>query len=95
MRGLFVSISIVVGTVLIQRTVRGGNLTHVSEDKEQGDTDKQGYISGLRVMWAFYTALCGLMVVSAVFILPKPVKTEASSETGSDAQQSDKADAIA
>ena len=95
MRGLFVSISIVVGTVLIQRTVRGGELTHVSEDKEQGETDKQGYISGLRIMWAFYTALCGLMVVSAVFILPKPKKTEASSETGSDAQQSDKTDAIA
>ncbi|VTO92852.1 unnamed protein product [Fusarium graminearum] len=95
LRGLSVSISIVVGTVLIQRTVRGGNLTHVSNDAEQGETDKQGYISGLRVMWAFYTALCGLMVVSAVFILPKPVKKEASSETGTETQQSDKTDAIA
>lgn len=94
MRGLFVSISIVVGTVLIQRTVRGGNLTHVSDNEEQGETDKKGYINGLRVMWAFYTALCGLMVVSAVFILPKPVKNEQSTETSSDAQQSDKSDTI-
>ncbi|KAF5651985.1 major facilitator superfamily transporter [Fusarium sp. NRRL 25303] len=91
MRGLFVSISIVVGTVFIQRTVHGGNLTAVSSDKVQGETDKHGYVSGLRVMWAFYTALCGLMLVSAVFIRPKPVKVEeASSEAASEAQQSDK-----
>ncbi|CCT74652.1 related to DHA14-like major facilitator efflux transporter (MFS transporter) [Fusarium fujikuroi IMI 58289] len=91
MRGLFVSVSIVVGTVFIQRTVHGGNLTAVSSDKAQGETDKHGYVSGLRVMWAFYTALCGLMLVSAVFIKPKPVKAEeVSSEAASEAQQSDK-----
>ncbi|KAF5686013.1 major facilitator superfamily transporter [Fusarium circinatum] len=91
MRGLFVSISIVVGTVFIQRTVHGGNLTAVSSDRAQGETDKHGYVSGLRVMWAFYTALCGLMLVSAVFIKPKPVKVEeVSSEAASEAQQSDK-----
>ncbi|KAF5695119.1 major facilitator superfamily transporter [Fusarium denticulatum] len=91
MRGLFVSVSIVVGTVFIQRTVHGGNLTAVSSDKAQGETDKHGYVSGLRVMWAFYTALCGLMLVSAVFIKPKPVKMEeVSSEAASEAQQSDK-----
>ncbi|KAI6754535.1 hypothetical protein HG530_012287 [Fusarium avenaceum] len=89
MRGLFVSVSIVVGTVLIQRTVRDGNLTSVSDDKEQGDTDKQGYVNGLRIMWAFYTALCGLMVVSSVFIRPKPEKAEVASETGSELQRSD------
>ncbi|KAF5979531.1 major facilitator superfamily transporter [Fusarium bulbicola] len=91
MRGLFVSISIVVGTVFIQRTVHGGNLTAVSSDRAQGETDKHGYVSGLRVMWAFYTALCGLMLVSAVFIKPRPVKVEdVSSEAASEAQQSDK-----
>ncbi|KAF4500691.1 DHA14-like major facilitator efflux transporter (MFS transporter) [Fusarium agapanthi] len=91
MRGLFVSISIVAGTVFIQRTVHGGNLTAVSSDRAQGETDKHGYVSGLRVMWAFYTALCGLMLVSAVFIKPKPVKVgEVSSEAASEAQQSDK-----
>ncbi|KAF4454186.1 hypothetical protein F53441_3186 [Fusarium austroafricanum] len=94
MRGLFVSVSIVVGTVLIQRTVRSGELTAVSDNKAQGETDKHEYVNGLRVMWGFYTALCGIMVVAAVFIRPKPVKVEAnSSETGSDAvdtQQSDK-----
>ncbi|KAF5557406.1 major facilitator superfamily transporter [Fusarium mexicanum] len=91
MRGLFISISIVVGTVFIQRTVHGGNLTSVSSDRAQGETDKHGYVSGLRVMWAFYTALCGLMLVSAVFIKPKPVKVEeVSSEAPSEAQQSDK-----
>ncbi|KAF4967071.1 hypothetical protein FSARC_5363 [Fusarium sarcochroum] len=85
MRGLFVSISIVVGTVLIQRTVGGGNLTAVSEDKEQGETDKQGYISGLRTMWAFYTALCGLMVLASLFIRPKPAKPGANSESSVEA----------
>ncbi|KAF5609228.1 major facilitator superfamily transporter [Fusarium subglutinans] len=91
MRGLFISVSIVVGTVFIQRTVHGGNLTAVSSDRAQGETDKHGYVSGLRVMWAFYTALCGLMLVSAVFIKPKPVKVEeVSSEAASEAQQSDK-----
>ncbi|KAF5254638.1 hypothetical protein FANTH_571 [Fusarium anthophilum] len=91
MRGLFISISIVVGTVFIQRTVHGGNLTAVSSDRAQGETDKHGYVSGLRVMWAFYTALCALMLVSAVFIKPKPVKVEeVSSEAASEAQQSDK-----
>ncbi|KAG9496043.1 hypothetical protein J7337_012617 [Fusarium musae] len=91
MRGLFVSVSIVVGTVFIQRTVHGGNLTAVSSDKAQGETDKHGYVSGLRVMWAFYTALCGLMLVSAVFIKPKPAKMEeVSSEAASETQQSDK-----
>ncbi|KAM0559956.1 hypothetical protein ACHAPJ_003908 [Fusarium lateritium] len=85
MRGLFVSISIVVGTVLIQRTVGGGNLTAVSEDKEQGETDKQGYISSLRTMWAFYTALCGLMIVASLFIRPKPSKPAANSESSGEA----------
>ncbi|KAF4995479.1 hypothetical protein FGRMN_5100 [Fusarium graminum] len=89
MRGLCVSISIVVGTVLIQRTVRDGNLTSVSNDKEQGETDKQGYVSGLRIMWAFYTALCGLMIVSSIFIRPKPAKVEVVSEAGSEVQQVD------
>ncbi|KAH7233238.1 major facilitator superfamily domain-containing protein, partial [Fusarium tricinctum] len=89
MRGLFVSVSIVVGTVLIQRTVRDGNLTSVSDDKEQGDTDKQGYVNGLRIMWAFYTALCGLMIVSSLFIRPKLKKAEVASETGSELQQND------
>ncbi|RSL96777.1 hypothetical protein CEP52_011273 [Fusarium oligoseptatum] len=83
LRSLFTSISIVVGTVLIQRTVGGGNLTSVSDDEGSRTTDKQDYMDGLRIMWAFYTSLAGLTFLVSFLIKPKQIKKTDHVESGS------------
>lgn len=83
LRSLFTSISIVVGTVLIQRTVGGGNLTSVSHEEGSATTDKEDYMSGLRIMWAFYTSLAGLVFLVSFLIKPKQSKKTDHVESGS------------
>ncbi|KAH7253421.1 hypothetical protein FSOLCH5_014173 [Fusarium solani] len=83
LRSLFTSISIVVGTVLIQRTVGGGNLTSVSRDEGSATTDKQDYMDGLRIMWAFYTSLAGVVFLVSFLIKPKKNKKMDHVEPGS------------
>ncbi|KAM5354627.1 hypothetical protein ACJ41O_001274 [Fusarium nematophilum] len=73
LRSLFTSVSIVTGTVLIQRTVGGGNLTSVREGGS-GTISREDYIKALRIMWIFYTCISGLMIGAAFFIKPKAPK---------------------
>lgn len=80
LRSLFTSISIVTGTVLIQRTVGGGNLISVSDKKEPGAATKTEYMSALRIMWIFYTAIAVLMVPASFFIKRKVTKKEDQGE---------------
>lgn len=75
LRSLCSSVSIVIGTVLIQQSGRGSNLLasfhgrHGEGSEEVGE----GGMKGLRTMWAFYTAAAGLMLVAALFIKQKPL----------------------
>ncbi|KAF4974426.1 hypothetical protein FZEAL_8669 [Fusarium zealandicum] len=84
LRSLFTSVSIVTGTVLIQRTVGGGNLTSVSEHGGSDSTDKKQYVNALRIMWVFYTSIAVLMFASSFFIKPKHTKKREHTETGSE-----------
>ncbi|GKT57940.1 efflux pump antibiotic resistance [Colletotrichum tofieldiae] len=87
LRSLFSSMSIVIGTVLLQHNLGGGGLTggdlHSGHETVTAPaTDKGNYISALRVMWAFFTAVSGCMLFAALFIKPKPTKPGAA--TGDD-----------
>ncbi|KAK1955841.1 major facilitator superfamily transporter [Colletotrichum sublineola] len=85
LRSLFTSMSIVIGTVLLQHNLGGGGLTGGTlHSGDQASTvtpvDKEKYISALHIMWAFFTAVSGCMLFTAVFIKQKPKKLAA--ETG-------------
>lgn len=76
-RSLFSSMSIVIGTVLLQHNLGGGELTTGKLGSEDGNNGSPGasktsYMSALRVMWAFYTGVSGCMFLAAIFIKPKP-----------------------
>ncbi|KAF6824986.1 major facilitator superfamily transporter [Colletotrichum plurivorum] len=77
LRSLFSSMSVVIGTVLLQRNLGGGGLTagqlHSDEDEVQTEGAEKGeYVDALHVMWAFFTGVAGCMLLAAVFIKPKP-----------------------
>lgn len=79
-RSLFSSMSIVIGTVLLQRNLGGGGLTagqahSAGASLSAGSGPGKGkYVSALHDMWAFFTAVAGCMISSALFIKPKPKK---------------------
>jgi Na+/melibiose symporter-like transporter len=71
LRSISTSISIVVGGVVLQRGgLKGGSLATTSHrlHREQSVQAAPGYTSALANMWIFYTAACGLMIVSAFLI---------------------------
>jgi hypothetical protein len=77
MRSLFTSTSIVVGSVLLQKTLHGGSLvSHTEAGSASVDHEEVGgtYTSALRVMWSFYCAICGVMVMVSMFIKKMPAQ---------------------
>lgn len=74
LRNLFTSISIVLGTVLIQQTIGSGSLTSTIDMGDGGDERRGIYVTGLRNMWIFYACTASVMILAACFIKPKPVK---------------------
>lgn len=93
LRSISTSISIVVGGVVLQRGgLKGRSLTSGSHRLRraipvQGAPD---YTSALAGMWIFYTAACGLMLVSAFLIgkikdaSPSPDSAKSSAEVETD-----------
>ncbi|KAK1991087.1 major facilitator superfamily transporter [Colletotrichum falcatum] len=82
LRSLFTSMSIVIGTVLLQRNLgagglTGGNLHSGDQAGTAPPADKESYISALRIMWAFFTGVSGCMLFTAVFIKQKPKRLAA------------------
>lgn len=85
LRSLCSSVSIVIGTVLIQQPGSGNNLlsslhkgpSDGSDAEPEVATNGGNSMRGLRVMWAFYTAVAGLMIIASLFIKQKPVKKKA------------------
>ncbi|KAK2029762.1 major facilitator superfamily transporter [Colletotrichum zoysiae] len=87
LRSLFTSMSVVIGTVLLQHNLgsgglTGGNLHSGDQTSTAPPVDKENYISALHIMWAFFTGVCGCMLLTAFFIKPKPKKLAA--ETGAE-----------
>lgn len=76
LRSLFSSMSVVIGTVLLQRNLGGGSLTpgqlHSNGEVQTEGPEKGTYVDALHVMWAFFTGVAGCMLLAAVFIKPKP-----------------------
>ncbi|GAC94361.1 hypothetical protein PHSY_001932 [Pseudozyma hubeiensis SY62] len=92
LRNLCTSISVVIGSVLIQHSLpKGSSITSLHATSSESAT-KQQYMTGLRNMWTFYTALCGLMIVACAFIKQKRTapKSEEEASTASKEDVDDK-----
>ncbi|KAH6693758.1 major facilitator superfamily domain-containing protein [Plectosphaerella plurivora] len=89
LRSLFTSISIVIGTVLIQRSLTSGSLTslHGAGDSDTNGTAEADYMDGLHTMWAFYTGATGLMVIASIFIKQKTLSRKETVASSSDSSQ--------
>ncbi|KAH6889282.1 major facilitator superfamily domain-containing protein [Thelonectria olida] len=84
LRSLFTSVSIVIGTVLIQRSIGGGDLTSVHGGQDAGSTtSKKDYVTALHNMWAFYTGIAGIMIVASCFIKQTPLKKSGEADGSS------------
>jgi Na+/melibiose symporter-like transporter len=79
LRTLFTSMSQVIGTVLMQRTL-GSSSTSLVPGGSNGAIDKNKYVEALHIMWAFYTAVAGLIIICSFFIKQRP-KTEQPATT--------------
>ncbi|KAJ5623687.1 hypothetical protein N7490_012292 [Penicillium lividum] len=87
MRSLCSSMSIVIGSVLLQKTLHGGKL--IPEGEAEVNAKDQilsadSSASALSMMWIFYCAICGFMVVASLFIKRMPIQ-KASSNHGDQA----------
>ncbi|KAL1846333.1 hypothetical protein VTK73DRAFT_310 [Phialemonium thermophilum] len=77
LRSLCTSVSIVIGTVLLQRKLEGGQLT-----AEAGPEAQPGhYAAAMRTMWIFYAAVAGVMTCTGLLIekAPEQEKRETTS----------------
>lgn len=79
MRSLFSSASIVVGSVILQRSLPGDGLTlgHDQGDPGEGASreDTRHYVAALRIMWIAYTAIAGLMLLVTFFVRKADTKS--------------------
>lgn len=84
LRNLFTSISIVIGTVLIQQTIGSGSLTTVIDHGSSGVADRKQYVLGLRNMWIFYTCTASVTILATFFIKSKQMKKVETQDEVSD-----------
>lgn len=92
MRSLFSSASIVVGSVVLQRSLPGEGLTMGHDQGEPGETanrEETGqYVVALRIMWIVYTSICGLSLVVTFFLRKADAKSsEGRVERGTQNEQ--------
>ncbi|KAF3390473.1 hypothetical protein F1880_009062 [Penicillium rolfsii] len=84
LRNLSTSVSIVIGTVLIQQTIGSGSLTTAIDHGSSGAADRKQYVKGLRNMWIFYTCTASITILATFFIKPKQAKKADTQDEGSD-----------
>jgi MFS family permease len=84
LRNLSTSISIVIGTVVIQQTIGSGSLTTVIDNGSSGASSRKQYVLGLRNMWIFYTCTASVTIFATFFIKSKKRKTKGSQEQDSE-----------
>lgn len=88
-RNLCTSISIVMGSVLLQRTLGGEGLSEGAGPSE-GGASPDTYMSALRIMWIFYTAMCGVLIVLTWLIKGRNIKADTGKSKGSEASDTEK-----
>lgn len=88
LRNLSTSVSIVIGTVLIQQTLHSDSLTTAIDNSSTAVEDKKLYVHGLRNMWIFYTCMASLTIAATCFIKPKVLKKKESQEEVTDVEAS-------
>jgi hypothetical protein len=93
MRSLSSSISIVIGSVLLQKTLHGGKLIPDSDaeavEGENRTLSSETSASALSVMWIFYCSMCGFMAVASLLIKRMPVQKvsgDQENQTGSESK---------
>jgi hypothetical protein len=91
MRSLCSSISIVIGSVLLQKTLHGGKLTLESDDGADKNIGKtlsvENSASALSTMWIFYCAICGAMTLASLFIKKMPIHKAARDRGSKDVSE--------
>ncbi|KAF2212745.1 hypothetical protein CERZMDRAFT_40402 [Cercospora zeae-maydis SCOH1-5] len=75
-RTLFTSVSIVVGSVLLQSKLGGSSLS----DLHRVEGNRTVYASALKNMWIFYTCMSALMIPAALLIKSRNIKKGSESE---------------
>lgn len=68
LRSLITSLSIVIGGVVLQRGLGSDSLTGNGHVSAGGGDNSKKYAAALSNMWIFYTAFCGVMLVSTFWI---------------------------
>ncbi|KAI1871051.1 hypothetical protein JX265_006091 [Neoarthrinium moseri] len=83
-RNLFSTISIIVGSILIQSRLGTSSLTSYASSVTHGNdgtsTSTAAYVNALHLMWAFYTGISGLMLSLTFFIERGPKRTTISAK---------------
>ncbi|CAK7219769.1 hypothetical protein SBRCBS47491_003963 [Sporothrix bragantina] len=82
LRSLASSMSIVVGTVLLQRRLDGKDITDVGIPADE-------YASAVRQMWIFYVSVCGALFVCTLFIKKMPAQKGDKQEQVDDGSQTE------
>jgi fucose permease len=83
LRSLCTSVSIVVGSVILQAQLGKGSLSYTPTEKT--DTERRAYVAALRIMWIFYTAVSVTMICSTFFIN----RTKVQDATGGDSPKTE------
>lgn len=73
MKSLFTSISIVIGSVILQSKLRGASLSEL-HDVRGGD--EGSYVLALQTMWIFYTCVSAVMIPAALLVKSKNIRRE-------------------
>ncbi|THX55472.1 MFS general substrate transporter [Aureobasidium pullulans] len=68
LRSLITSLSIVIGGVVLQRGLGSDSLTGNGHVSAGGGDNSKKYAAALSNMWIFYTAFCGVMLVSTFWV---------------------------
>lgn len=86
LRSLFQSISVVVGTVLVQHGLGGNSFMHQGPSESSGsipsNNSKEEYVSALKSMWIFYTAICGLGLFCSCLVARRRSNKKVEEQTG-------------
>lgn len=77
LRDLSSSISIVVGLVLVQMDIGGGQVTAGSDSPGSAED----YVSAMRLMRTFYTVITRFMTFTSMFIRKVPKKDKSETES--------------
>ncbi|KAK5048634.1 hypothetical protein LTR84_005725 [Exophiala bonariae] len=82
LRNLGTAISIVIGGVILQKGLGTNMLTAGHGNDAATSITPEKYTSSLQVMWIFYTAICGVMLLASLLIVQKA--RPAAKEPGDD-----------